>query len=72
MGCFKLNFIFMSIFQACIFTHYVSAWCPHRPEEAVGSTRTNVTVDCELLCGCWKLNLGHQEEQPVFFTEPVL
>lgn len=62
----------MSILNAHIFVHCVSAWCPHRPEEVIGYPRTNVTDDCELLCRCWKLNLGHQEGQPVFFTEPVL
>lgn len=60
--------MFMNILNACIFAHYVSAWCPYRPEEVIGSP----TDDCELLCGCWKLNLGHQEEQSVFLTEPVL
>lgn len=59
----------MSILHACIFAHYVSAWCPHRLKEVIASPRTNVTDDCELLRECWKLNLGRQEEQPVFFTE---
>jgi hypothetical protein len=27
-----------------------------------------ITDDCEPLCGCWELNLGPMEEQPVFLT----
>jgi hypothetical protein len=31
-----------------------------------------VTDRCELLCGCWELNLGPLEEQPELLTEPYL
>ena len=34
---------------------------------------TRITDSCELLCGCWELNLGPLEEQPVLLTaEPSL
>jgi hypothetical protein len=37
------------------------------------SPRTRVTDSCELPCGCWELNLGLLEEQPVHLTiEPSL
>ena len=39
--------------------YYVGVWRPQRPEEL---------DSCELLCGCWKLNLGPLEEQPVLWT----
>jgi hypothetical protein len=29
---------------------------------------TGVTESCELPCGCWELNPGHLEEQPVLLT----
>jgi hypothetical protein len=32
-----------------------------------------VTDSCELLCGCWELNLGPLQKQPVLSTpEPAL
>ena len=34
-------------------------------EEKVGCSETGVTDDSELPCGCWELNLGLLEEQPV-------
>jgi E3 ubiquitin-protein ligase NEDD4 len=34
----------------------------------VGSPGTVVTDSCELLCGCWELNPGSPEEQPVLLT----
>ena len=36
--------------------------------EAVGSPGTGVTDRCELPCGCWELNPGLLEEQPVLLT----
>jgi hypothetical protein len=34
---------------------------------------TGVADRCELPCGCWELNSGPLEEQPVLFTaEPFL
>jgi hypothetical protein len=39
--------------------------CPSAPEEGVRPPGTGVREDCELLCGCWELNLGLLEEQPV-------
>ena len=43
--------------------------------EGIRSLGTGVTDSCELLCGCWELNLSPLEEQPVLltvepFTEP--
>ena len=41
--------------------------------EGVGSPGIGVTDSCELSCGCWELNLGPLEEQPVLLTiEPSL
>lgn len=34
------------------------------PEEGVESHGARVTVSCELLCGCWKLNPGPLEKKP--------
>ena len=36
--------------------------------QCVRSSGTGVTDNCELLCGCWDLNLGPLEEQLVFLT----
>jgi hypothetical protein len=41
--------------------------------EGARSPGTEVTDSCELPCGCWELNLGPLEEQPVLLTmEPSL
>jgi hypothetical protein len=41
--------------------------------EGVGFHGIGVADSCELPCGCWELNLGPLEEQPVFLTsEPSL
>jgi hypothetical protein len=47
----------------CISVHWCSAYM-----------RVHVSVDsCELPCGCWELNPGTLEEQPVLLTtEPSL
>jgi hypothetical protein len=35
--------------------------------------RATITDGCELPCGCWELNSGPEEEQPVLLTsEPSL
>ena len=36
--------------------------------EDARSSGTRVTDSCELSCGCWRLNLGPLEEQPVLLT----
>jgi hypothetical protein len=36
--------------------------------EDVRSPGTGVVDSCELPCGCWKLNLGPLEEQPMLLT----
>jgi hypothetical protein len=39
----------------------------------LGSPGTGVTDSCELLCGCWLLNLSPLEKQSVLLTaEPLL
>ena len=36
--------------------------------ESVRCPGTGVTDSCELPCGCWELNSGPLEEQPVLLT----
>lgn len=44
-----------------------------RPEKDTGSHGTGITDGCKLTCGCWELNLGHLQEQPVLLSaEPSL
>ena len=35
---------------------------PQKPEEGIRFPGTGITEGCELLCGCWGLNLGSLEE----------
>lgn len=43
--CFVFNFMFMGILSTCMPVHHMSMWCLWRPEEAIGSHGTRVTVD---------------------------
>jgi hypothetical protein len=46
---------------------------PQRPEEGSETPGTGVTGGCEPPWGCWELNTGPLEEQPVLLTtEPSL
>jgi hypothetical protein len=38
----------------------------------ISSLRNGMTDDCEAPCGCWELNPGPLEEQPVFLTQAIL
>lgn len=51
----KILFLFHAheLLPACVYECLV----PWRPDEGIGSSGTGVTPDCELPCGCWKLNL---------------
>jgi hypothetical protein len=39
-----------------------------RPEEGAGFLETGITGGCEPPCGCWKLDPGPLQEQPVLLT----
>ena len=39
-----------------------------RERTGIRSSGTGVTDSCALSCGCWELNLGPVEEQPVLGT----
>ena len=58
--------IFLKIYLLILCTLWLSS---DTPEEGIRS----ITDDCEPPCGCWELNSGPLEEQPVFLTtEPSL
>jgi hypothetical protein len=42
--------------------------CLQRPGEGIRPAGTVVTGNCELPFGCWELNSGPLEEQPVLLT----
>jgi hypothetical protein len=52
----------------------IGVFCLHecmylqRAEEGIRSPGTGVVYSCELPDGCWELNLGPLEEQPVILT----
>lgn len=67
----------MNILPLRMSVHYMSVWCPRRPEEGIGSPGTGVTDDWESPCGCWESNPVPLVEQQVFLTaqlplQPVL
>ena len=49
------------------------AQSPQRPKEGIRFSGTGITDRCEPAGGCWELNLGPLEKQPVLLTaEPSL
>lgn len=64
-GQLCIYFIRMSILPACLYVHYLCAWCLQRPKEVVGSPGTGVTDDSVQLYGFWELNLAYLEDQLV-------
>ena len=59
MPILKFYFMYIDVLPACV-------------RESDPSV-TEVIDSCEPSCGCWELNMGPQEEQPVHLTaEPSL
>jgi hypothetical protein len=53
-----------------VFSVYVYVYTP---EESMGSSGSTVITGCEPPCGCWELNSGPLEDEPVLLTtEPSL
>ena len=59
-GCFSYIYVYVGTQ-----TWYQYQWSL---EEDSGYPETEVTDGCKPPCGCWELNLGNLEEQPVFLT----
>lgn len=61
----------MCVSVLCLYVCVSHVWSTHRSQEHTGFPRTSITEDCQVPCGCWKLNLGPQEEEPwLLTTEP--
>lgn len=41
------------VLSACLYVHYVHAWCLWRSEEGIGSPGTGIMDGCETLYGYW-------------------
>jgi hypothetical protein len=68
-----LLFLFLLL---TIYFILIYIWCSARLYmcacEGVRCPGTNTTDDCELLCGCWELDLGPLQDQPeLLTTEPT-
>lgn len=50
----------------------VHVWCPWKPEEDVGSPRTEVRDDCNALCRCWEPNPGSLQKQEALLTAEAI
>jgi hypothetical protein len=63
---FFLEKRFILCVVACMYSPFMQyLW---RPEEGAWSSEAEVKYGCELPCGCWELNPGPLEEQPVLLT----
>ena len=60
----------MGVLPACVSVHHVCA-VPVEARRGCHIPGTGVTDSCELLCGCWELNLGPLEEQRVLLTRVI-
>jgi hypothetical protein len=60
----KHLFVYMDVLSVCTFAHQ---------KRVSGFMELQLLDSCEPLCGCWDLNSGLLEEQPVLFiSEPSL
>ena len=65
--------VFVYVYGCCMSVLHICAWSLWRPEDSLRSSGTEVTGNCEMPCGCWDLNPGPLEEQPMFLiTGPSL
>lgn len=63
----------MGALPACMLVFHMCAWFSQRSEESTGCPRERVKDGSEPTCGCWDLNLGPLEEQPILSApEPSL
>jgi len=64
-----LNFICMDILHAHVCTMYLCVPSAHGGQKRALHPPGNAVIDsCELPFGCWELNPGLLEEQPVLLT----
>lgn len=69
----RKSFLCVRILLACVSVDHTLAWCSQQSEEGIGFPETGVTDSRELLCECWKPNLGLPEGRPVLLIyEPPL
>ena len=72
----EFTFYFLFCVYGCFACMCLCTMCmqyPQRPEEDIRSHGTEVKDNCQLPCGCWELNPGPLQEQPVLLTtEPSL
>jgi hypothetical protein len=60
---FKIKVIFYVHWVFCLHVHiYTTCVYLWRSEEGIKFPQTGVTDSCELLCGCWELNVGPLKE----------
>lgn len=64
----KKKTCFMCIFPPMCVCALRMCLVPSGSEEDIESPGTKITVTCALQCGCWELNPGPLEEQPVLIT----
>lgn len=60
-------FMYVNILPPCICIPHVCL-VPKEVRKSVEFPGTGVMDKCEPLCGCWELNLGLPQEQPVLLT----
>jgi hypothetical protein len=63
-----IYFRYIDVLPACMSMYHVHARYPQRQEESIESLGVETRDSCESPCGCWELNLGLLEEQPVLLT----
>lgn len=63
LECFTCKSLLFYVCRLCFVC--INIQCARRPEEGADSVRTGGTDGWELPGGCWELNLGPREEQPV-------
>jgi hypothetical protein len=60
----------LNVLPACVRMYHMCIWRPWKPEDGIRFPVIGVTGSCKLPCGCWELNPGPLQEQPVLLTIP--
>lgn len=68
-ACFYFLFYFMFMgLPACMFMHHIHAVSMQGRREHIIYHLVGVIDSCELPCGCWELDQGSLQKQPVFLV----
>ena len=67
---FSLGFTYFYVYWCFAYMHFMyhmNTWCPQSQGNTIRCSGTRVADSCNLSGGCWELNPGPLEKQPVLY-----